>query len=171
MIDPKQMVDSHGLSIDSLRGTEFHIRPQMVNPDNVRQTDAGNDIVREPLSYHEAASLLLTGQDVSDTAVAESARDALKSLRPTDVDTNLNNTPVDPYAVFDSRVHSGSNLRASETITPAPNHPAPYRAPTYSDFEAWARDNGWTPPPSPATEDDKTQSHPTDVPPPFGSDV
>lgn len=70
MIDPQNIVDAHGLSVDSLRGSETMIRPDLVGNESIANPlDPSRHFGRSPLSYHEARTLQLRGVDVADDAM------------------------------------------------------------------------------------------------------
>lgn len=81
VIDPTTIVDAHGLSVDSLRGSEQHIRHDLVGSETLAPSADGRTIGRSPLSLHEARTLQLRGYEVAEDAIYPEAHEHLTMLR------------------------------------------------------------------------------------------
>lgn len=63
MIDPRSLPDANGLSVDSLRGSEQFIRPDLIGKAELNEkAPYQQHVTRDPLSLHERSALVYAGR-------------------------------------------------------------------------------------------------------------
>jgi predicted component of type VI protein secretion system len=63
MIDARSLPDANGLSVDSLRGSEQFIRPDLIGKAELNEkTPYQQHVTRDPLSLHERSTLVYAGR-------------------------------------------------------------------------------------------------------------
>lgn len=160
-MDPNQLPDANGLSVDSMRGTEFYIVPRFVGGTEKNPND-GRILVREPLSYHEARSLDLIGQTVDDDKLHPDVLTIRTSIAPTVVPDEYPTAPgssrvgddyrnpnygFEPVAATPNpRTGYPESIHVTDTPTPFGSDP---REPSDAEMDAYAESRGYVKPTTP----------------------